>query len=347
MNKLKERIKKYNVVSTNLACLSNEYLMHAMADAKAMHEGIGGKSSLIQIDEIPVFIKKIPITDMERLPLHFMSTANIFNLPLHYQYGVGSAGFGVWRELVTHIMTTNWVIADVCTNFPIMYHWRILPSSPSDLNIDYWGSVDNYSEYWENSAAIRKRIEDINNASFHLALFLEYIPHNVHDWLGSQLVQGDESAHSAVVLVSKSLRQTNKVMSRNGLIHFDAHFRNILTDGEQIYLSDFGLALSSKFELTPLEIEHFSSHKHYDDACSVVNLLHCIVSAFFAGEQWIEYLQKIVSGEINTLTPALVRIIKHYAPLALVMDTFFQDLQKKSKSTPYPVMLIDHLINTL
>jgi hypothetical protein len=36
----------------------------------------------------------VPLTDLEQLPQHFMSTANIFGLPLSYQYGVGSAGFG-------------------------------------------------------------------------------------------------------------------------------------------------------------------------------------------------------------------------------------------------------------
>ena len=98
-----------------------------------MHEGIGGKSALISIDDTSVFVKKVPLTDLEQLPQHFMSTANLFNLPLGYQYGIGSAGigsagFGAWRELAAHIMTTNWVITGECANFPIMYHWRILPS---------------------------------------------------------------------------------------------------------------------------------------------------------------------------------------------------------------------------
>ncbi len=81
----------------------------------------------------------MPLTDLEQLPQHFISTANLFNLPLGYQYGVGSAGFGAWRELATHIMTINWVITGECANFPTMYHWRILPSSPVDININYWG----------------------------------------------------------------------------------------------------------------------------------------------------------------------------------------------------------------
>ena len=83
-----QRIKLYNQISTILACLSNEKLRKILADSKPMHEGIGGKSSLISIDDTFVFVKKVPLTDLEQLPQHFMSTANIFDLSLSYQYGV-------------------------------------------------------------------------------------------------------------------------------------------------------------------------------------------------------------------------------------------------------------------
>ena len=102
-----QRIKQYSKVSTNLACLSNEKLKQILANSKPMHEGIGGKSGLISIDDTPVFVKKVPLTDLEQLDQNFMSTANLFNLPLGYQYGIGSAGFGAWRELTTHIMTSK------------------------------------------------------------------------------------------------------------------------------------------------------------------------------------------------------------------------------------------------
>ena len=102
-----QRIKQYSKVSTSLTCLSNEKLKQILADSKPMHEGIGGKSALISIDDTPIFVKKVLLTDLEQLPQHFMSTANIFDLPLSYQYGVGSAGFGAWRELATHIMNAR------------------------------------------------------------------------------------------------------------------------------------------------------------------------------------------------------------------------------------------------
>lgn len=43
--------------------------------------------------------------------------------------GIGSPGcpgFGAWRELAVHTMTTNWVLADRFQGFPLMYHWPVL-----------------------------------------------------------------------------------------------------------------------------------------------------------------------------------------------------------------------------
>jgi hypothetical protein len=78
----------------------------------------GGKSALIDIDDTPVFIKRVPLTDLELQSKNFMSTANIFDLPMCYQYGVGSAGFGAWRELATHIITNQWGDCERMRKFP-------------------------------------------------------------------------------------------------------------------------------------------------------------------------------------------------------------------------------------
>lgn len=125
---------------------------------------------------------------------------------------MGSAGFGAWRELATHIMTTNWVIAGECANFPIMYHWRILPSGPGDINTNDWGDIEEYCQYWENSAVIRQRIEELNKASAHIALFLEYVPQNLHSFLSTQIAKGDDNAEKAVAFVGEELKATNKCL---------------------------------------------------------------------------------------------------------------------------------------
>lgn len=130
-------MNQYSSISSRLSCLSNAQLKQLLADAKPMHDCIGGKSALITLDDNPVFVKKLPLTDFEQDPKNFMSTANIFDLPLNYQYGVGSAGFGAWRELAAHVMTTNWVISGECENFPMLYHSRILTMGVDDLKTNY------------------------------------------------------------------------------------------------------------------------------------------------------------------------------------------------------------------
>lgn len=95
-------------------------------------------------------MKRVPLTDLERRPEHIRSTANLFGLPLSCQYGVGavgSPGFGAWRELAVHTMTTNWALAGEYDGFPLLHHWRVVPHStplPEELaDIDravaHWG----------------------------------------------------------------------------------------------------------------------------------------------------------------------------------------------------------------
>lgn len=75
-----QRIKLYSQLSISLAALSNEKLNQILADSKPMHEGIGGKSALISLDDTSVFVKKVPLTDLEQLPQHFMFAKNLFDL---------------------------------------------------------------------------------------------------------------------------------------------------------------------------------------------------------------------------------------------------------------------------
>ncbi|MBS0287518.1 MAG: hypothetical protein JSR17_09490 [Proteobacteria bacterium] len=344
MIKLNERRKNYSKISSTLSCLGNEPLLALLSKATPLHKGIGGTSTLLSLEGLPVFVKKVPLTDIELLTQNQHATANIFNLPLFYQYGVGSTGFGAWRELATHVMTTDWMLANECVQFPLLYHWRILENDPSDIHFQFWDDIENYTHYWENNSAIRARIEALNKSTSHITLFLEYVPQNLYQWLTSQITKGANEAQIAIEFVKKNLFATNRFMHNHGLIHFDAHFENILTDGKLLYLSDFGLALSSKFELTPQEQNFLTRHQNYDDACAVVNLLHAIITALFGKEDWEVKLKDYIAHPQKHLTPTTNEMIKHYAPIALAMDAFFQELQKKSKLTAYPVELIEKLL---
>ena len=181
MNQLTERQQTYSRISSALACMSNKQLEQMLADGKAMHKGIGGTSLQIEIDNTPIFVKKVPITDLELQSENYMSTANIFNLPMCYQYGIGSTGFGAWRELAAHVMTTSWVITGQCPNFLIMYHWRILQDTDSKIISDE-EQIALYKDatYWENNASINSRLKAIALATHHTCLFLEFIPNHLY-----------------------------------------------------------------------------------------------------------------------------------------------------------------------
>lgn len=86
-----------------------------------------GVSYRAEICGVPVFAKRLPLTDIEKE--HAGDTSNIFALPDFYHYGVGSAGFGANRELAAHLKATVWVLDGAIESFPLLYHHRVLPRS--------------------------------------------------------------------------------------------------------------------------------------------------------------------------------------------------------------------------
>ncbi len=344
MHQTPPRIQIYEKISNTLARLTDGELEKLLAAAKPLSKSIGGTASSIFIEDIPIFVKKIPLTDLEQSPQHLMSTANLFELPLFYQYGVGSTGFGVWRELSAHILTTNSVIAGECLNFPLLYHWRILPRN----NHDEEKKSDDICRYWENSKAIRHRLESLDNATMCVTLFLEYVPQTLFSWLNVAIQKGGSAAEKAIYWTERELKATGAFMKTKDFRHFDAHFHNLLTDGKHLYFSDFGLALSSSFNLSKEEKDFLNYHHNYDEACFVVNLLHCIVTSLFGKEKWPIDLCEIIALDLgDRLPPGIIPLIKKYMPIALMMDDFFYKLRKESKLTPYPMAKIQELFDAL
>jgi len=228
-------------------------------------------------------------------------------------------------------MTNNGVATGQNEHFPLMYHWRLLPCEQDELNINYW----------ENSPAIRQRVEALNQATTCIAVFLEYIPKNLHQYLQDEMAIGEHHAEKALTWIDRDLKDINEFMLKQNLIHFDAHFNNILTDGKKLYLTDFGLALSSMFELSEIEMNFFKLHQTYDNACASVNLLRSIIGNLFDRENWITKLQEYLQGKLDITSPQIATIIKKHAGVAMIMDEFFQKLQKVSKSTPYPAIQLE------
>ena len=157
-----------------------------------------------------------------------------------------------------------------------MYHYRIIPFSGQRTDVDRERLKD-FVEYWGNSANVGNYMLDRANANHELILFLEYFPQVLEKWLLKNSNKLQKSLDE--------LRTTIAFLQKKGVIHFDVHFRNILTDGEQIYLTDFGLVLDKSFTLKKDEKSFFEQNTLYDYGEVLRNLGQLIRSAYDACAQ--------------------------------------------------------------
>ena len=342
------RLTAYGSVSTSLALRSDRQLGDLVGAATPIGSGIGGNSVLLEIGGTPVFVKQVRLTDLERRPENVRSTANLFRLPVFCQYGLGttgSPGFGAWRELAVHTMTTNWVIAGDYEGFPLMYHWRVLPGPGQPLPGEL-ADVEGAVAYWGGGPGVRRRIEALRQSSASLMLFLEYVPQNLHDWLGAQIGAGDEAAGRACALVDSELEAGVSFMNDRGLLHFDAHFENILTDGRRLYFADYGLAISSRFELGQDEADFFGEHSTYDRCYSVTHLVNWLAVALYGygQEERRAFVRACAQGNPpGDIPPGVAAVLTRYAPVAAVMGDFYRQFQQESRAAPYPLEAIRQL----
>ncbi|MET9904451.1 protein kinase family protein [Streptomyces sp. NPDC006446] len=342
------RVAAYAAVGARLSLLSDRRLEDAVASAPSLGSGIGGRSAEMEIEGIRVFVKRVPLTDLEVRPEHARSTRNLFELPLFYQYGAGSAGFGAWRELAAHVMTTGWVLRNEYAGFPLLYHWRILPDSAPVGFADGLGGVEGAVAHWEGSPAVRRRLEAIGRSSFSLVLFLEHVPQTLAAWLGStrDAVRSEEGGESPYRWVEDQLLRGTEFMSARGLVHFDAHFANLLTDGRQVYFADFGLASSRDFELSAEERVFLTEHLVYDRSYAPNHLLrHHLPDGVRGGSDHGAFLRDWLEGRRPVhVPPDIGGILDRHAPHAMVLDDFHHRLLTRSKLTPFPAVEVERAL---
>lgn len=327
-----QRFSKYNTVTQYLSYSSNEHLSFLLTTAKPLGSGTGGEVLSIEVEGVPVFVKKIRLTAIEQQ--HPKSTENLFELPPYYQYGVGSMGFGAWREIAAHEMTTQWVLNGECQNFPLMYHSRVLERStpPKASSQQELEERQGYVDYWDGSSAVGKRAEAADASSAHVVVFMENIPQTLHKWLST------EGSKVNLPEVERELNLVTAFMKSRGFVHFDAHSRNILAGNNHAYFADFGLATSRKFDLLPQERAFLEKHIDYDRYYVVTEFAQSVIAATQGDEVVEAALDTYFSAEKMTITlpPAVESIAQRYRPIAVLWKTFFHGLREQSKSTPYP-----------
>ncbi|BAY20192.1 hypothetical protein NIES21_60620 (plasmid) [Anabaenopsis circularis NIES-21] len=249
-----------------------------------------------------------------------------------------------------------WKIA----SFPLMYHYRIMPLSGVGKDID----LENHKafvEYWGNNASIENYALDRANAKYELILFLEYIPHVLATWLQ------ENSNHLQKWL--DELHKTITFLRTKGIIHFDAHYCNILTDGQQTYLTDFGLVLDKSFSLTKEEESFFQQNQFYDYGEILRNLGHLIrlsydscsevsqrrikekynikrgLKYYEIGDILLKNIEQLSADKLMNLDELYVASIVKYRSIIALMQNFFVEMCTNShKNIKFPHAKLQQLL---
>jgi hypothetical protein len=330
-----DRRTRYDTASTFLASRSDSELAVLVANGPAGEVGVGGDSVTLDVDGVPVFAKRIPLTDRELA--HPRSTANLYDLPVYCQYGVvGGPGFGGWRELAANVIVTDGILAGEARLFPLLYHWRVLPGRGPIAGEH--ADIDAVVAALGGALAVRTRLEELAVASYSLVLFFEHIPYPLGGWLR-------EEPASKAEAVERQLAEIVDFLRDRDLLHMDGHFGNMLTDGERIYLADFGLATSPRFDLSAAERAFAAHNATHDAGYAAMRLVNWLVTevcgvpmpATGGPVARNEYVRRCAAGDIpDDVPPAVAAILARHAAAATTMNSFYWRLFGGDVRAEYP-----------
>jgi serine/threonine protein kinase len=314
-------------LSDYLSGLSDAALVELAAD---LQPGVWGPSGSITVGGQQVFAKRVPLTDLELARPY--STRNHFRLPTFYSYGVGSAGMGAWRELAGHQATTGQ------PGFPVLLHHRVTATACPLLPTP-WGE-DGYVAYWRGSPTIGRYMDARRRAHHELWIVLEHIPHPMVLWLMMHQEQVDDVLAQLFDIIA-SLRQ-------QGIVHFDAHLANVVTDGQWCRLGDFGLVMSSSFELNSSERAFLARHTYYDIGV-VLGYLGMMLLTALGEHGSARHLRRDID-QLDDLPvnyhPAFIETFKRYRDPICYMVNFLVRMQRPTKRARYEDQFLAALLRS-
>ncbi|MBB2923240.1 serine/threonine protein kinase [Cellulomonas cellasea] len=320
---LTARRARHDLVSASLAARDDDALAALLDAAPPGSVGAGGGSSVLDVDGVAVFAKRIPITDRELAHPH--STANLFGLPLSCQYGMhplAGPGFGAWRELAANLVVTEGVLAGESEAFALLHHWRVLPGRPPVA--EEHRDVDAVVAQFDGDPAVRQRFEELAAARSSLVLFLEHLPDPLVDRLREDPVGGAETFERQLAEIVAFLRSRE-------LLHLDGHLGNLRADGDRVHLVDFGLATSPRFDLSEAERDFVARNVDHDADYAAMRLVNWLVTAVCgvpvpaSGGPVARnaYVRRCASGDVPPDVPATVAgVLRRHAAAAARMNDF-------------------------
>jgi hypothetical protein len=247
---MSERIKKYNNMINKLLYMNDNKINSIINNQNKSTMNLKwGEVGIIEINNTKIFYKKIPLAKL--FYDSGMTTSNLYNLPAYYNYGYGSAGINPWRELITHINLSNYVLQGEIDNFPLLYNWRIIKDNTKNFNS---GLSDKLMNTYGNNVNIKKYLEDRYNCKYKILMLIEFIPFVLYKYINKK-----PSYLKNYEVESKKILD---FLSSKKILHMDAHEGNYLVDKKgKLYLTDFGLVLDKKFDLDKDEIKFMNENK--------------------------------------------------------------------------------------
>ncbi len=130
-----------------------------------------------------------------------------------------------------------------------------------------------------------------------------------------------------------------------GLLHGDAHFENILTDGHRLYFADLGLATSERFALSPDELSYLRDNASLDRAYVLAKWVNWLIKAFAPSSSSLHermaLVRALAQGQaVQALMPGLpsdaAAIIHRHAPVASLVNGFYVQLHGERRDAHYP-----------
>jgi hypothetical protein len=321
-------------VAAALAGLADDELAALVGTARGTGVGVGGGAGVLDVGGTPVFVKRVPLTGRERARPR--STANLWHLPVRYQYGAGGPGFNAWRELAANELVTAAVLAGRAELFPLLHHWRVLPGRPP-VPAEH-ADVEAVVAGLGGHPAVRDRLLALAAAGHSLVLFSEYLPVAAEDWLV------EEPAAKAAG-VERDLLAMTDALTELRLLHLDGHVGNLRSDGERLFLTDFGLATSPDFELTPGEQDFAARNATHDAGYAAMRLVNWLVTAVCgvttpAGAPPVTrnaYVRRLADGDIpDTVPPEVAAILVRHAADASRLNTFYWQVFGGDPAARYP-----------
>lgn len=316
------RRSRHDRISALLAARSDDELAAVLRAAPADAVGVGGGCSVLDVDGVAVFAKRIPMTDRELAHPH--STANLFDLPTCCQYGMyrlAGPGFGAWRELAANVIVTEGVLAGEAEAFPLLYHWRVLPGRAPVASEHR--DIDAVVAQFGGAPGVRVRFEELAAATSSLVLFLEHVPYPLLDTLTDPVGQAER--------LERQLFEIVAFLRSRELLHMDGHFDNIRADEDRIYLVDFGLATSPRFDLSNAERAFVARHVAHDADYASMRLVNWLVTTVCGVPMPASggpvdrnaYVRRCARGDIPRDVPAAVaEILARHASAAARMNDF-------------------------